>query len=82
MALAVHEDYAAAAKALGVSPNAFNLSVARGRTHFFRLWHEGEKPARIWGADIRPKTPRTKSITYTTIRERRKTQERRKANPR
>src|SRR5262249_12943901 len=52
-ALAVYEDYAAAAQAMGVTPGTFRGLIKRGRQAFLTLWHEGETPSRIWRADKR-----------------------------
>jgi hypothetical protein len=52
-ALAVHGTYQAAAKALGLSDAAFKSRISRGRARFLTLWHEGEKPSRVWGTDRR-----------------------------
>lgn len=52
-ALAVHDDYRTAADALGSSYVTFRSNVARARTRFLALWHEGEQPSRPWGTDRR-----------------------------
>jgi hypothetical protein len=53
LALAAHDDYLAAAAALGVTPGAFRALVSQARRTFLRLWHEGETPSRVWGTDRR-----------------------------
>jgi hypothetical protein len=53
LALAVHDDYRTAAAALGLGYATFCDHIAKARRHFYRLWHEGEKPSRIWGTDRR-----------------------------
>lgn len=53
VALAVHDDYTAAAAALGKSSTAFKTLVSRGRRRFLCWWHEGEQPSRPWGCDRR-----------------------------
>jgi hypothetical protein len=53
MALATYEDYAEAAKVMGLRYGAFCRRVRLGRLEFLRLWHEGEKPSAVWGRDKR-----------------------------
>ncbi|MER7213159.1 hypothetical protein ABT340_39365 [Streptosporangium sp. NPDC000239] len=53
LALAAHDDYRAAAEALGVTPATFRVLVSKARRTFFALWHEGEQPSRVWGTDRR-----------------------------
>lgn len=53
LALAAHENYRAAADALGANPATFNVNVSNARKRFLALWHEGETPSRIWGTDRR-----------------------------
>lgn len=52
-ALAEHEDYKAAAAALGLKYHSFAKQIRTGRLKFFKLWHEGETPAGMWGQDRR-----------------------------
>jgi hypothetical protein len=52
-ALAVHGDHQSAADALGKTYGVFTTDLSRARARFLRLWHEGEKPSRVWGADRR-----------------------------
>lgn len=52
-ALAAHDDYRAAADALGMTYATFKSHIARGRNRFLALWHEGERPSRPWGTDRR-----------------------------
>lgn len=52
-ALAVHDDYRAAADALGMGYATFKSHIARGRNRFLAWWHEGETPSRVWGTDRR-----------------------------
>lgn len=52
-ALAEHEDYSAAAAALGLKYHSFAKQIRTGRLKFFALWHEGETPAGMWGQDRR-----------------------------
>jgi hypothetical protein len=53
LALSVHEDYAVAAKTLGLNYNTFCQRVRKARLAFFRHWHEGEAPSDMWGRDKR-----------------------------
>lgn len=53
LALAAHEDYQAAAAAMGLSYKAYTMLLVRARRAFLRLWHEGEAPSRPWGTDRR-----------------------------
>lgn len=52
-ALAVLEDYRAAAHHLGVKKQTFIRLLGRARREFFALWHEGETPSRSWRLDKR-----------------------------
>lgn len=51
--LAACGDYQAAADALGVTYGTFNVHIHKARKAFLELWHEGEEPSRMWGADRR-----------------------------
>jgi hypothetical protein len=53
LALAAFDDYAAAAKALGIKYQSLHTLVRNARLRFLALWHEGETPSRIWGRDRR-----------------------------
>jgi hypothetical protein len=53
LALAAHDDYARAARALGVKYHTFAAAVRRARLHFLDLWHQGEAPSKPWGRDRR-----------------------------
>lgn len=53
MALAAHEDYRAAADALGMTYVTYKSQVARARNRFLAYWHEGEAPSKVWGCDRR-----------------------------
>ena len=48
LALAVHEDYILAARALAITDRAFRLRISRARHQLRGLWHEHETPARAW----------------------------------
>jgi hypothetical protein len=53
-ALAATDDYGEAAAVLGISRRQSYVSMlARARTAFRELWHEGETPSRHWGTDRR-----------------------------
>jgi hypothetical protein len=53
IALAVHDDYAAAAASLGLPYGTFVSRVSVARERFLALWHEGEEPSKPWGRDRR-----------------------------
>jgi hypothetical protein len=53
LALAAFNDYAEAARALGIRYESFCGQVRNARIRFLALWHEGETPTRIWGRDRR-----------------------------
>lgn len=53
LALAVHGEYDMAAESLGLRRNTYYARVRHARVRFLRLWHEGEKPSRLWGNDRR-----------------------------
>ncbi len=53
LALAAFDDYAAAARALGIKYQSFHTLVRSARLRFLAFWHEGETPSRIWGRDRR-----------------------------
>jgi len=40
-----------AAAALGVPYGTFSRHLAEARARFLRLWHEGERPSRLWAGD-------------------------------
>lgn len=52
-ALAAHEDHDKAAAALGITRRTYRDHLWAGRREFYRLWHEGEKPSRLWALDRR-----------------------------
>lgn len=62
LALATHEDYQAAADALGLSYAGYKMLLTRARRAFYALWHEGETPSRPWGTDRRQGSKR-RSVT-------------------
>jgi hypothetical protein len=51
IALATHNDYAIAARSMGLKYYTFCARVRRARTQFLRHWHEGETPSAVWGRD-------------------------------
>jgi hypothetical protein len=71
-ALTAHGDYESAARSLGITRTTFIDKLSEARKQFLRLWHEGERPSRIWGRDHKGidgyKPPQ--SITTITIRQR------------
>lgn len=71
LALAAHEDYRAAAAALGVAPGTYKVLIGTARRRFLALWHEGEAPSRPWGAYRRaPRTARSATRTVGRHKER------------
>jgi hypothetical protein len=52
-ALAVCDDYAAAAAALGLRYSTLTVRLSEARRTFLRLWHEGERPSAVRGTDRR-----------------------------
>ncbi len=46
--LALLEDYDIAAAAAGVDLRTYYDQVRQARARFFRLWHQGERPAGLW----------------------------------
>lgn len=46
LALAAHDDYAAAAAAAGMSRSLFTVTLSNARRRFLALWLEGETPAK------------------------------------
>lgn len=53
LAIAAHGTKQAAADALGITHKTLTHHLGSARARFFALWHEGEDPSRIWGADRR-----------------------------
>lgn len=53
VALAVHDDYMAAAAALGINYKAFGMRIASARRAINRVWHEGETPRQVRRTDRR-----------------------------
>lgn len=66
LALATYDTYGAAAEFLGISRKHYLHRVNDARRHFWRLWHEGENPAGMWGRDKRSNQMR--SGTVMTVR--------------
>jgi hypothetical protein len=52
-ALAACEDYRRAAESLGLGYRTFVCRISEARRQFLRLWHDGEKPSRLWVRDRR-----------------------------
>lgn len=53
LAIAAHGTRQAAANALGITQKTLTHHLYAARARFFALWHEGEEPSRIWGAERR-----------------------------
>lgn len=72
-ALAAHDDYGLAAASLGKSRATFTTQLSQARREFFALWHEGEKPAGMWGMDRRRsgRSPRKRLMTAALHRRKR-----------
>ena len=82
LALATHDDYEAAATALNKTIGRFRVLICEGRKEFFRLWHQGETPSRMWGSDIRKRKHPNRShhsVTFVTIRRRKRRREKKEA---
>ncbi|GAB3484338.1 RNA polymerase sigma factor [Nocardiopsis coralliicola] len=80
LALAEHEDYAAAAASLNLPTSSYYSLLSRARKAFFALWHEHETPTRPWGNDVRSKMGvRHKNVTVIAIRQRERLRSRRPA---
>jgi hypothetical protein len=58
MALAVHEDYSAAAQAIGSTYKTYCTLIIQARVRIYRAWHQGETaPTKPWRKDIRESRP-------------------------
>jgi hypothetical protein len=72
LALAAHGDYEQAAASLTKTYRTFFVLISMACKEFFRLWHQGETPSRMWGRDRRkrqsPGGSPHHSITVVTIR--------------
>ena len=53
LAIAAHGTRQAAATALGITHKTLTHHLCAARARFLALWHEGEPPSRVWGADRR-----------------------------
>jgi hypothetical protein len=53
LALATHDDHEKAAASLGITRATYNGNLSDARREFYRLWHEGEEPSRLWALDRR-----------------------------
>jgi hypothetical protein len=51
LALAAHNDYATAARAVGYPTSTFTALISQARAEFLTHWHQGETPSRIWATD-------------------------------
>jgi hypothetical protein len=58
LALAVTDDYHAAADMLGISYDRFKEHLSKARRRLRLWWHEGEQPSKQWGCDRRCGTTR------------------------
>lgn len=70
-ALALHDDYQAAADALGLRLNTFYRQVRLARAAVLALWWEGETPRRGW-RDRRAKTPPSQLVSVSSRIKRRR----------
>ena len=48
-ALAIYGAYIPAAAALGICHGSFRTYVSEARRRFFKMWHAGETPSKLWG---------------------------------
>jgi len=49
VAFAIWADNQTAAAALGMPRSSFSTYLSEARRRFFKLWHAGETPSRLWG---------------------------------
>jgi hypothetical protein len=79
LALAVHGDHVKAAAALGVTRATYFDHLSEARRAFYRLWHEGEQPSRLWAMDKRHGTGAGDHTVMHSIVRRRKRKRAREA---
>jgi hypothetical protein len=79
LALAAHGDHAKAAAALGYTRRTYECNLSEARRAFYLLWHEGEKPSRLWAMDKRHGTGADDHTVMHSIVRRRKRQRAREA---
>jgi hypothetical protein len=74
LALARHGTYDEAAASVGRTRSTFVTYLWAARKEFLRLWHEGERPSRIWGHDFFgiEGYERDETITVRTLRQRKR----------
>lgn len=48
-ALAIYGGHIPAAQAIGVCHGSFRTYVSEARRRFFKMWHAGETPSKLWG---------------------------------
>jgi hypothetical protein len=70
LALAAHDDHDKAAAALGITRSTYNTDLSDARRAFYRLWHEGETPSRLWAADRRGKG--NENVMHSIVRRRKR----------
>jgi hypothetical protein len=74
LALVTHGTYDKAADSLGKTRRTFICYLSLARKEFLTLWHEDERPSRIWGHDFFgiEGYERSESITVRTLRQRKR----------
>lgn len=71
-ALALHDDYRAAAASLGLEYYAFCQRIRRARGRFMQLWLEGETPRKAWRDQRSKRGPGPRDNVSAFIRSRRR----------
>jgi DNA-directed RNA polymerase specialized sigma24 family protein len=64
LALAVHDDYAAAAAALGVRYSTLTVRLSTARRHLLKYWHQGETPHLVRRTDRRVEVRNVELATH------------------
>lgn len=72
LALATHDDHDKAAAALGITRSTYNGNLFYARREFYRLWHEGEQPSRLWVADRRGTKGTGVNVMHSIVRRRKR----------
>jgi hypothetical protein len=77
LALAAYEDHGRAARSLGLKQSTYRNRMSEARRAFYVLWHEGERPSRIWARDYRGGRGVNPESRGTGLIQRRKREQRR-----
>lgn len=70
LALATHDDHDKAAAALGITRATYFGNLSDARRAFYQLWHEGEKPSRLWVTDRRGANGTGVNVMHSIVRRR------------